>query len=70
MPHDPNYYQQRAIDERRDLKERLEKLSDFVQKSEIYKSLSKEEQQLLRGQLFAMTEYYDLLDQRIKLWRL
>jgi hypothetical protein len=63
------YYQERAIGKRRDLKERIERLEKFV-RGETFNQLPNEEADLLVDQLDGMRIYFVALDARIKLWRI
>lgn len=58
-------HQQRVVDEKNDLNEKLGKLSSFISGSEIYKKLPYDEQCRLKAQLFAMQMYFNILDDRI-----
>lgn len=59
-------HQQRVIDERDQLAEKINKLTEFIG-SERFLSLGGE-QDLLRMQLGAMLQYLSLLERRIELW--
>lgn len=50
-------YQQRVIDESKELEERLDKLNEFIVKSPIYSSLDDEHKEDLQRQQKAMTDY-------------
>ncbi|MDR0970542.1 MAG: hypothetical protein LBM67_08420 [Lentimicrobiaceae bacterium] len=58
-------YIYRLKQERKELGARKEKLSNFIL-SEVFSNLSDEDQQLLKNQLTAMKEYYDILIERLK----
>lgn len=60
-------HQQRVVDEKNELGERLEKLLAFRQ-TELYKSLPEQEQELLYFQSQAMKHYHEILEQRIELF--
>lgn len=58
-------HEQRVVDERFELSVKAIKLDEFIQ-GEIFKTLSKRQQFLLKKQLLAMHMYLDVLDERIK----
>jgi len=60
-------YQKRAVVEKNELNEKIEKLETFVD-GEIASELSEEEQDCLSEQLSAMMEYSTALQNRINLW--
>jgi len=60
-------FKDRLVEEHAALNEKIEKLSNFIEQSEIFKGLSTEHQDLLKLQLFHMIEYQQILIQRIKL---
>jgi hypothetical protein len=60
-------HQQRVVDEKNELGERLEKLLAFLQ-ADLYKSLSEQERELLFFQSQVMEDYYEVLEQRIELF--
>lgn len=60
-------HQQRVVDEKNELGERLEKLMVF-RGTQLYKSLPEQEQELLYFQSQAMKHYYEILEQRIELF--
>lgn len=60
-------YQQRLLDEKQELDERVEKLSAFVNSENLNKA-SEQEQELLRQQLAIMTSLQVVLQKRIDLW--
>lgn len=57
-------YQQRVVDEKRDLDEKIEKLSAFM-KTAGFGSVQTDEQARLHGQLVVMVAYSELLKDRI-----
>lgn len=60
-------FKDRLVEEHAALNEKIEKLSNFIEQSEIFKGLSTEHQDLLKKQLHHMIEYQQILIQRIKL---
>lgn len=60
-------FKDRLVEEHAALNEKIKKLSNFIEQSEIFKGLSTEHQDLLKLQLFHMSEYQQILIQRIKL---
>ena len=60
-------FKDRLVEEHAALNEKIEKLSIFINESEIFKGLSTEHQDLLKRQLHHMIEYQQILIQRIKL---
>lgn len=68
MQHSEKQYaphQQRVIDERLELQDKISKLSDFVTVNEIFKNLLEIEKTDLRDQLSFMCLYKEKLDSRI-----
>ena len=61
-------HQQRVIDEKDQLGEKLEKLLAFLS-TDIYKSLPQREQELLYFQSQVMEDYYEVLQERIELFK-
>ena len=57
-------YQQRVMDEKQDLDEKIDKLDKFVQSDE-YAQVPPQEAQRLLQQLAAMREYNRILEDRI-----
>ena len=57
-------HQQRVVDERTELDAKIEKLSAFIV-GEIFKRLSEDEQSRMVRQKSAMSEYSDVLSDRI-----
>jgi uncharacterized protein YbaP (TraB family) len=57
-------YQQRVINEKKEINDRLEKLYTFLN-SETFSSLEKLEQKRLERQAFVMEMYDDILTERI-----
>jgi hypothetical protein len=60
-------HQQRVLAEKRELDERVEKLTSFVNSENISKASFKE-QGLLREQLAVMCALQEILQERINLW--
>lgn len=58
-------HQQRVVDERDDLVEKLGKLGDFVASNPIFKKLPSDEQERLLAQHGFMSEYARVLSERI-----
>ena len=58
-------YQKRVIEERDELKGRIEKLQRFLKRPDLKKT---PETQLLKRQALFMHWYLETLDKRIKLW--
>ena len=58
-------HEQRVVDEKAELSERLEKLNDFISSSPIFEGLPEKDQSLLVSQKFAMSEYEAILTERI-----
>ena len=61
-------YQQRVLDEKRDLDEKARKLSEFIGLSQTFESIDPEEQELLKEQCEVMHEYSEILAKRIAIW--
>lgn len=57
---------QRMIDERNELKNRAEKLYNFITSNRIFGTLSSEEQEDMRNQLESMTKYLESLERILK----
>lgn len=60
-------HQQRVIDEKNELSDKIYKLSSF-RTTDMFKSLSEKEQDLLTVQLNTMIEYENILEERIQLF--
>lgn len=58
-------HQQRVVDEKNELGERLEKLLAFIG-TDLYKSLLEEDKELLFFQSQIMEDYFEVLEQRIE----
>lgn len=58
-------HQQRVLDEKSDLDEKLVRLELFIKGSPIFNGLSEHGQDQLKRQRVAMTEYSDILAERI-----
>ena len=61
-------HQQRVVDEKEQLGERLEKLIAFLT-TDLYKALPEREQELLYFQSRVMEDYYEVLQQRVELFK-
>lgn len=60
-------HQQRVVDERQELRERLDKLENFLA-GDLIKTLDHEESVLLWAQRGAMAQYLAILDRRVARW--
>ena len=60
-------HQQRVVDEKNELGERLEKLLDFIG-TDFYKRLPEKDKELLFFQSQIMEDYFEVLEQRIELF--
>jgi hypothetical protein len=58
-------HQQRVVDEKKELDDKLDKLKAFIETSPIFKSLSADERGRLGKQFDVMAEYSSILSQRI-----
>ena len=58
-------HQQRVMDEKTQLDEKLDKLKAFIEASPVFKSLHADERGRLGRQFDAMAEYSSILSQRI-----
>ena len=58
-------HQQRVVDEKTELDERRAKLGDFIAVNPIFQGLPEAEQERLKHQRKIMSEYSDVLGQRI-----
>jgi hypothetical protein len=58
-------FQERVVEEYRELRLKCEKLNSFISHSQIYPTLSVDEQVLLRMQLMVMKQYASILTDRI-----
>lgn len=58
-------YQQRVIDEKKELDEKAKKLSDFIGLSSEFENIPPDEQERLREQNEIMWQYSEILGQRI-----
>ena len=61
-------HQQRVVDEKRELDEKIEKLRAFITKSDVFQSLRSAEARLLVQQYGHMQSYSDVLTDRISLF--
>lgn len=62
-------YQQRVVDEKKALDEKIANLSEFIQSSGVFSSLPTVEMQLLLKQEQQMREYSATLQERIALFK-
>jgi hypothetical protein len=62
----PRPYQQRVIDEKADLGEKIGELSDFINTNQTFMTLPKDERARMHIQLAAMRVYHQALDERIQ----
>lgn len=58
-------HQQRVLDEKAELDDRLSKLTTFIESSPIFAQLPIDEQERLRAQAAVMTDYSRILASRI-----
>ena len=61
-----NDYKSRLRKELEDLNFKIEKLNNFIEKNEIFKTIDLKEQELLKEQREIMTKYANILRKRIK----
>ena len=61
-----NDYKSRLRKELNDLNFKIEKLNNFIEKNEIFKTIDLKEQELLKEQREIMTKYANILRKRIK----
>ena len=61
-------HQQRVVDEKVELDERLSKLEAFILDNPIYKGLDEENRALMEKQREVMSKYSNILDKRISLF--
>jgi hypothetical protein len=59
-------YQERVVEEKKELDKKIEALDNFVNANEAYADLDEEEQDRLTAQRTAMGEYSDILGERIE----
>ena len=59
-------YKSRLRKELGDLNFKIEKLNNFIEKNDIFKTIDLEEQELLKEQREIMTKYANILRKRIK----
>ena len=62
-------HQQRVINERSELFDKVEKLQVFTNGNVVFNSLPDDEQKRMVNQYYAMSLYLDILDQRISAFR-
>jgi hypothetical protein len=58
-------HQQRVVDEKKELDEKLDKLKAFIDTNPVFKTLPEDERSRLNRQFDAMAEYSNILAQRI-----
>ena len=58
-------HQQRVIDEATELKDKIQKLNDFIRNNDFFKTLEMDEQLRMIKQLAFMQCYFNVLDERI-----
>ena len=58
-------HQQRVVDEKTELDIKLDALNNFIDTNKMFSSLSREEQDRLYRQAYAMRGYSDILAERI-----
>ena len=58
-------HQERVVNEKKELDEKLDKLKAFIETSSVFKSLPDDERRRLELQFDVMTEYSSILSQRI-----
>ena len=61
-----NDYMSRLKEEFKDLSLKIEKLNNFIERDETYKTIDPKEQELLKEQREVMTKYASILRKRIK----
>ena len=61
-----NDYKSRLRKELEDLNFKIEKLNNFIEKNDIFKTIDLEEQEFLKEQREIMTKYANILRKRIK----
>ena len=61
-----NNYKSRLRKELEDLNFKIEKLNNFIEKNDIFKTIDLEEQELLKEQREIMNKYANILRKRIK----
>jgi hypothetical protein len=62
-------YQQRAVNEKEELDEKIVKLSGFIIDSPFFAAIDLEEQRLLKEQIDVMWKYSEILTERIALFK-
>lgn len=58
-------HQQRVVDEKKDLDDKLDKLKAFIETNPVFKTLHEDERGRLNRQFDVMAEYSGILGQRI-----
>ena len=58
-------HQQRVVDEKIQLDDKVSKLGDFIKESSVYRTMNPHDQQLLNRQHAIMQDYSQILGQRI-----
>lgn len=61
-------HQQRVVEEKQELRSKLDKLNDFIMNNDLFKSLDTDEQFRLREQAYHMGEYDSILGDRIEVF--
>ena len=61
-----NNYKSRLRKELEDLNFKIEKLNNFIEKNDVFKTMDLEEQKLLKEQRGIMNKYANILRKRIK----
>jgi len=59
-------HQQRVVDEKNELFDKIEKLDDFIKTNPIFGQMELQDQQLLKEQLKHMNAYWNVLRQRVE----
>ena len=58
-------YQERVVEEKRELDEKAHKLSDFIGNNPLFDNIAPDEQELMKEQCETMWEYSEILGKRI-----
>lgn len=58
-------HEQRVIQERNDLNEKIQKLDDFIERNDLFKELPSRDQELMTSQYNVMLQYVRILNERI-----
>jgi hypothetical protein len=59
-------HQQRVLEERAELQDRIEALDRFITTNQTFANLPQRERDLLATQLVVMRQYFDILTERMK----